>query len=53
MKAGRKPGVPSSESAELREMRKRKRKRKRPLEQENEVLRRATANLSKHRSACS
>lgn len=40
--AGRKPGVSSSESAELGELR----KRNRLLEQENEVLRRAAAYLS-------
>jgi len=39
---GRRPGVTSSESAELRELR----KRNRLLEQENEVLRRAAAYLS-------
>lgn len=42
VEAGRKPGVTSSESAELRELR----KRNRLLEQENEVLRRAAAYLS-------
>jgi transposase-like protein len=42
VEAGRKPGVASSESAELRELR----KRNRLLEQENEVLRRAAAYLS-------
>ncbi len=40
--AGRRPGVSSSESAELGELR----KRNRLLEQENEVLRRAAAYLS-------
>lgn len=39
---GRKPGMTSTESAELRELR----KRNRLLEQENEVLRRAAAYLS-------
>lgn len=39
---GRKPGVTASESAELKELR----RRNRLLEQENEVLRRATAYLS-------
>ncbi len=39
---GTRPGVNSSESAELRELR----KRNRLLEQENEVLRRAAAYLS-------
>ena len=39
---GRKPGATSTESAELRELR----KRNRLLEQENEVLRRAAAYLS-------
>ena len=39
---GRAPGTSSSESAELRELR----KRNRLLEQENEVLRRASAYLS-------
>jgi transposase len=39
---GTKPGVTSSESAELRELR----RRNRLLEQENEVLRRAAAYLS-------
>ena len=39
---GKRPGVTSSESAELRELR----KRNRLLEQENEVLRRAAAYLS-------
>ena len=42
VEAGRKPGVTSSESAELRELR----KRNRLLEPENEVLRRAAAYLS-------
>ena len=42
VEAGRKPGVTSSESAELRELR----KRNRLLERENEVLRRAAAYLS-------
>ncbi len=42
VEAGRKPGVSSSESVELRELR----KRNRLLEQENEVLRRAAAYLS-------
>ena len=42
VEAGRKPGVTSSESTELRELR----KRNRLLEQENEVLRRAAAYLS-------
>ncbi len=40
--AGAKPGVSSSESAELRELR----RRNKLLEQENEVLRRAAAYLS-------
>ena len=40
--AGRRPGVTSAESAELREAR----RRIRLLEQENEVLRRAAAYLS-------
>ncbi|MBB5866630.1 transposase-like protein [Allocatelliglobosispora scoriae] len=40
--AGTRPGVSSTESAELREAR----KRIRLLEQENEVLRRAAAYLS-------
>jgi transposase len=40
---GRRPGVTVSESAELRELK----KRNRLLEQENEVLRRATAYLSR------
>ncbi|MET9031112.1 hypothetical protein ABZW96_36785 [Nocardia sp. NPDC004168] len=40
---GNKPGTTSSESAELREVR----RRNRLLEQENEVLRRAAAYLSK------
>ena len=39
---GKRAGVTSSESAELRELR----KRNRLLEQENEVLRRAAAYLS-------
>ncbi|SFL65910.1 transposase, partial [Leifsonia sp. CL147] len=39
---GNRPGVTTSESAELRELR----KRNRLLEQENEVLRRAAAYLS-------
>ena len=39
---GRKPGTTSTESVELRELR----KRNRLLEQENEVLRRAAAYLS-------
>jgi transposase len=39
---GTRPGVTSSESAELRELR----RRNRLLEQENEVLRRAAAYLS-------
>jgi transposase len=39
---GTKPGGPTSESAELRELR----RRNRLLEQENEVLRRAAAYLS-------
>ncbi|MGY2093528.1 transposase [Nocardia gipuzkoensis] len=39
---GKKPGVSSSESDELRELR----RRNRLLEQENEVLRRAAAYLS-------
>ena len=42
VEAGRKPGVTSSESAELRQLR----KRNRLLEQENEILRRAAAYLS-------
>lgn len=42
VEAGRKPGVSSSESVELRELR----KRNRLLEQENEVLRQAAAYLS-------
>ncbi len=42
VEAGRKPGVTSSDSAELRELR----KRNRLLEQENEILRRAAAYLS-------
>jgi transposase-like protein len=42
IEAGKRPGVPSSESAELRELR----KRNKLLEQENEVLRRAAAYLS-------
>jgi transposase-like protein len=42
---GKRPGVTSSESAELRELRE-LRKRNRLLEQENEVLRRAAAYLS-------
>lgn len=42
VEAGRKPGMTSSDSAELRELR----KRNRLLEQENEVLRRAAAYLS-------
>ena len=41
-RTGAKPGVTSSESAELRELR----RRNRLLEQENEVLRRAAAYLS-------
>lgn len=40
--AGEKPGITSTENAELRELR----KRNRLLEQEVEVLRRATAYLS-------
>lgn len=40
--AGREPGMSSSDSAELRELR----KRNRLLEQENEILRRAAAYLS-------
>ena len=40
--AGAKPGLPSSESAELRQAR----RRIKLLEQENEVLRRAAAYLS-------
>src|SRR5690625_4219317 len=40
--SGEQPGVTSSESTELREMR----KRNRLLEQENELLRRAAAYLS-------
>jgi transposase len=40
---GRRPGVTASESAELRELK----KRNRLLEQENEVLRRAAAYLSR------
>ena len=39
---GRRPGVSSTDSAELRELR----RRNRLLEQENEVLRRAAAYLS-------
>lgn len=39
---GHRPGVSSSESVELRELR----RRNRLLEQENEVLRRAAAYLS-------
>ncbi|WP_067674526.1 IS3 family transposase [Nocardia miyunensis] len=39
---GNRPGVPTGESAELRELR----RRNRLLEQENEVLRRAAAYLS-------
>ena len=39
---GKRPGVSSAESAELRELR----KRNKLLEQENEVLRRAAAYLS-------
>ena len=39
---GHRPGVSSSESAELRELK----RRNRLLEQENEVLRRAAANLA-------
>ena len=39
---GKRPGVSSTESAELRELR----KRNKLLEQENEVLRRAAAYLS-------
>lgn len=42
VEAGEQPGVTSSESVELRELR----KRNRLLEQENEVLRRAAAYLS-------
>lgn len=42
VKDGARPGVTSSESAELRELR----RRNRLLEQENEVLRRAAAYLS-------
>ena len=42
VEAGRKPGMSSSDSAELRELR----RRNRLLEQENEVLRRAAAYLS-------
>ena len=42
IEAGEQPGQTSSESAEVRELR----KRNRLLEQENEVLRRATAYLS-------
>ncbi|MFM8772397.1 MAG: transposase [Actinomycetota bacterium] len=42
VEAGRKPGMTSSDSAELRELR----KRNRLLEQENEILRRAAAYLS-------
>jgi len=42
VEAGRRPGTTSSESAELRELR----KRIRLLEQENEILRRAAAYLS-------
>ena len=41
-KAGVKPGVTSAEQSETRELR----RRVRLLEQENEVLRRATAYLS-------
>jgi transposase len=40
---GRRPGVTAAESAELRELK----KRNRLLEQENEVLRRAAAYLSR------
>jgi transposase len=40
---GRRPGVTASESAELRDLK----KRNRLLEQENEVLRRAAAYLSR------
>ena len=40
---GRRPGVTSAESAEMRELR----RRNRLLEQENEVLRRAAAYLSR------
>jgi transposase-like protein len=40
---GRRPGVTASESAELRELK----KRNRLLEQENEILRRAAAYLSR------
>jgi transposase-like protein len=43
IEAGRRPGVTQSESAELRELR----KRNKLLEQENEVLRRAAAYLSR------
>ena len=42
VEAGRKPGVTSSESAELRELR----KRNRLLDHENEILRRSAAYLS-------
>jgi transposase len=40
---GRRPGVTAAESAELRELK----KRNRLLEQENEILRRAAAYLSR------
>jgi len=42
IEAGKRPGVTSNESAELRELR----RRNKLLEQENEVLRRAAAYLS-------
>jgi transposase len=43
IEVGKRPGVTASESAELRELK----KRNRLLEQENEVLRRAAAYLSR------
>lgn len=42
VEAGHKPGTPSAEAAELRELK----RRNKLLEQENEVLRRAAAYLS-------